>query len=433
MLNTYGFVTIKNFINNDAGKTSPVGELTTYGETYSTDVGSYSVLDYPDVALKTLSVKRDDTTVALGLTYYTQILHISQWLYLRSINGLITNDTGALLQALNAEFGSVGEVKNVGAIVNNGSYNFPSSLQITFSNVGESNEIYIWYAIDNFLIEYPLYEFSVVFPFDDIDILAGDPATAAAEIDKITPITNTARITEAIGKNPQTGIWTSNFTWVAKDNDEITKQFPINVIIYGAAGSNLDYIKTAIRDKILGNSQYGRDVWEVVLPDLFTPTEYYIVPVWDRISLPNQLDSTALYSPVLPYKDFLTYTDKYMADYDQAHVIDAGEIAFSTYQNLQLLICGHIRNFDVPFVFSDLWPRYAAISPTSPEFGKIPEATRNFIVALIGLLKLAETATATSILPTGYTRALRNDFVYVTMTVDTVQYLAPIKQGFAKE
>ena len=109
------------------------------------------------------------------------------------------------------------------------------------------------------------------------------------------------------------------------------------------------------------------------------------------------------------------------------------EVAFCTYQNLQLLVCGHIRNYDVPYVFSELWPRYAAIPTTIYEFGKIPEATRNFIIALIALLKLSETATATSILPTGYTRAPRNDITYITMTVDTVQYLVPIKTGFAKE
>lgn len=433
MLNAYSFVTIKNFINNAIGQTAKVGELTTYGETYSTDVGTYSVPDYTDVILKTLSVTRDGTKTDLGLTYYTQILEISQWLYQRSINGFITTDTAALLQALNAQFSDFATVSEVGTIVNNGSYNFPSSLHLSFSNAGETNDLYVWYAIDNFLVEYPLYELSVVMPFDDVDILVGDPDTAVAAINAITPVSNTARITAAIGQNPQTDIWTGYFTWVAKGNDEVTKQIPINVVIYGSAGKNLDYIKDAIRDHILGNSSSGSDVWEIVLPDLFTPTEYYVVPVWDRISLPNQLDTTALYSPVLPYKDFLTYTDKYMADYEQSHVISAGEIVFSIYQNLQMLVCGHVRNYNVSYVFSDLWPRYAAIPTTSSEFGKIPEATRNFIISLIALLKTAETATGTSILPTGYTRANRNGTYYITMTVDTVQYLVPIKSGFSKD
>ncbi|UKS72002.1 virion structural protein [Klebsiella phage KpLz-2_45] len=433
MLNVYSFVTIKNFINNAVGQTAKVGELTTHGETYSTDVGTYSVADYTDVILKTLSVTRDGTKSNLGLTYYTQILEVSQWLYQRSINGLITTDTAALLQNLNAQFSDYLTVKSVGAIVNNGSYNFPSNLQMSFSNSGEENELFVWYAIDNFLVEYPLYELSVVMPFDDIDLLVGDSDAAVAAIKAITPVSNTARITNAIGQNPQTDIWTGYFTWVAKDNDEVTLQIPINVVIYGSAGKNLDYIKNAIREHILGNSTAGTDTWEIVLPDLFTPTEYYVVPVWDRISLPNQLDTTALYSPVLPYKDFLTYTDKYMADYEQQHVIDAGEIAFNTYQNLQLLVCGHVRNYNVSYVFSELWPRYAAIAPTSSEFGKIPEATRNFIINLIALLKIAETATATSILPTGYTRATRNGVVYITMTVNTVQYLVPVKNGFSKD
>lgn len=432
MLNAYGFVNIKNFIKNTPGVTAVIGELSAKGYTYSTEVGSYQVTDYSDVQLKTFSVERDGVLAELGLTYYSQILQISQWIYLRSVNGLITDDTQSLLQALNGEFSSFATFTSVGTILNNGSYKFPSSLVMSFTNAGESNNITVWYADANFLVEYPGKEFTVVFPMDDINVLTGAATTAVAAINAITLVGHTARIQTAIGNNPQTEIWTSNFTWVSLENDEITLPLPISVIIYGAAGINLDYIKDAIRESILGNSTETREVWEKVLPDLFTPTEYFVVPVWDRISLPNQLDSTSLYSPIVPYKDQLTYTDKYMPEYTQAHVIDALEVVATTYQNLQLLICGHIRNYNVSYVFSDVWPKYAAIAPTSSEFGKIPEATRNFIIVLLTLLKTAESATATSILPTGYTRTQRSGIYYITATVDTVQYLTPIKDGFTK-
>lgn len=432
MLNVYGFVNIKNFINNTPGTDNAVGELSSIGYTYSTEIGSYSVTDYADVTLKTISVERDGTKVALGLTYYTQILQISEWLYSRSITGLITTDPQSLLQALTAEFSSTTTFSAVGAIVNNGSYNFPSSITLSFTNSGESNTIYIWYADANFRTEYPGYEFSVVLPFDNPDVLTGDAATATAAINAITPVTVTNRINAAIGEKPQTDIWTSYFTWVQKDNDEITLQLPISVVIYGAAGINLDYIKAAIREHILGNSTETQDVWETVLPDLFTPTEYYVIPIWDRISLPNQLDSTALYSPVVPFADITTYTGKYMADYDATHVATNGQVVASTYQNLQLLVCGNVRNYNVSYVWSTLWPKYAAVPTTSTDFSKIPEDTRNFILQLIALLKNAETATSSSILPTGFTRTERNEIYYLTTTYNTVQYLVPIKTGFAK-
>lgn len=431
MLNAYGFINIKNFTNNTPGQTAVIGELGKKGYTYSTEVGSYSVTAYPDVQLKSFSVERDGVVVSLGLSYYTQILQVSQWIYLRSINGLVTTDPQSLLQALNAEFSSFGTFTSVGTILNNGTYNFPASLEMAFTNTGETNNITLWYAEANFLVEYPGKEFTVVFPFDDINILTGPATEAVAAINGITLIGNNSRIQDAIGEFPETDVWINNFTWVSVDNDEITLPIPLSVIIYGAAGINLDYIKDAIREAILGNSTASRDVWEKVLPDLFTPTEFYMVPIWDRVSLPNQLVSTSLYSPVLPIADVTKYTGKYMADYDAAHVAASVEALSTTYQNVMVLACGHIRNYKVPYVFSEEWPQYAAIPTTSPEFGKIPEATRSFIIALIALLKVAEEATDISLLPTGYTRTQRNDVYYITATVESVQYLVPIRNNFS--
>lgn len=430
MLTAYGFVTIKNFIDNTPGVTSVLGELSKIGYTYSTEVGGYNVPTYPDVALNTFSVDRDGTTTTLGLTYYSSILNISQWLYTRSIQGLITKDSTALLAVLNAEFGDSATVKAVGPILTKGSYNFPSSLQINFSTTGEDNIIYLWYADSAFTTEYPLYEFSVVMPLDDIDVLVSDPATALATLQSLTITGHNKRIELAINSLPETNIWTGEFTWVNKDNDEISTKITISAVSYGQAANNIDYIKQAIRDHILGNSEFGQDVWQKVIPDLFIPTEFYIVPIWDRISLPNQLESTALYSPIVPYRLFLQYTDKYMVDYPQDHVIANAVEAACTYQNVQFLACGHKDNYGVTNQFDLLWPQYAAIATTSPEFGKIPESTRNFIVALISLLKVAESATSSSILPTGYTRTERGGVYYITSTTGTVQYLVPLKLDF---
>lgn len=431
MLTAYGFVTIKNFVDNTQGVTSVIGELSKIGYTYSTEVGNYNVATYPDVSLSSFSVERDGVVVPFGLTYYSSILNISQWLYTRSIQGLITNDTIALMQVLNAEFGDTATITAVGTIATKGSYKFPSSLQVTFTTAGEDNLIYLWYTDAAFTTEYPNKEFTVVMPIDNIDILVSDAASALAAIQALTITGHSKRIETAIGNLPETNIWTGDFTWVNKDNDEITAVMPISTINYGIAANNIDYIKEAIRDYILGNSAYDQDVWQKVLPTLFIPTEFYIIPVWDRISLPNQLDSTALYSPIVPYRLFLNYTDKYMADYPQAHVIANSVEAACTYQNLQFLACGHPDNYGVTTQFDLLWPFYAAIATTSPEFGKIPEATRNFIVTLISLLKVAEAASSSSILPSGFTRTERNGVFYITTTVDTVQYLVPLKTDFA--
>ncbi|ATA65407.1 virion-associated protein [Serratia phage Moabite] len=433
MLTLYGFVNIANFIDNVPGQTSTVGEITAHSATYSSEKGLYRIQDYPDVSLMTFDVRRDGQKVDLNLAYYSITLQISQWLYTRSIQGLIGKDTTGLLQALNTQFATIAEFRSVGEIVTHRNYNFPSSIQYRISTAGEENEVYIWYADANFRTEYPNFEIDVVPPVDDIDLLMGSGNDVLDILKAITVKSHSDRIQAKIGDQPQTEIWTGNFTWVDRTNDEVRYLAPFTAIIRGFAGSNLDHIKDALREYILSNSKYGRDEWEKVLPDLFTPTEFYLVPIWDRYSLPNQIESTGLYSPTVPVKDIPVYSAKYFVGYDPAHVAENSCISGSTYQNIAFLSCGHIRNYAVGSNFDALWPQYAAISTDSPEFSKIPPATREFIIAMVALFKAAEKATATSVIPTGMTRTVRGGIYYLTTTVGAVQYLAPIKNGFSKD
>lgn len=432
MLTLYGFVNIANFINNTPGQTATVGEITTHSVTYSSEKGSYRVPEYPDVSLLTFDVRRDNEKVPLDLAYYSTTLQISQWLYTRSIQGLIGKDTTGLLQALNTQFATVAEFSSVGEIVTHRTYNFPSSITFRLATAGEANEVYIWYADANFRTEYPNFEIDVVPPVDDIDILMGSGNDVLDILKAITVTSHANRIQESIGDQPQTEIWTANFTWVDRTNDEVRYLIPFSAIIRGFAGSNLDHIKDAIREYILGKSQFGRDEWEKVLPDLFTPTEFYLVPIWDRYSLPNQIESTGLYSPTMVLSDIPVYAEKYFIDYTADHISKNVCISGSTFQNIPFLSCGHPRNYSVGSDFDKLWPQYAAISTDSPEFSKIPPATREFIIAMIALFKAAEKATSTSIIPTGMTRTIRGGIYYLTTTVGPVQYLAPIKAGFSK-
>lgn len=170
MLTLYGFVNIANFIDNVPGQTSTVGEITAHSATYSSEKGLYRIQDYPDVSLMTFDVRRDGQKVDLNLAYYSITLQISQWLYTRSIQGLIGKDTTGLLQALNTQFATIAEFRSVGEIVTHRNYNFPSSIQYRISTAGEENEVYIWYADANFRTEYPNFEIDVVPPVDDIDL-----------------------------------------------------------------------------------------------------------------------------------------------------------------------------------------------------------------------------------------------------------------------
>lgn len=431
MYNLYGFVGIPNFQNNTPGRTATVGELSRLGFTFSTEVGSYRDNTYPEVLFHSIDSKRDDVKVDVGLTYYNTILHIAQWLYDRAVQGAVGQDAVALKQALTAEFGSSVEFTAVGAILLQGHYYYPSSMEIKLTNAGEDNDVFVWFANDTFMAEYPGKEFKIVPALEPVDQFFGQRDTVLAMLKAITSESHNAKVQAKIDIDPQTYIWTKSFNWHDQDNDDVTWPCPFTAIIYGNAGINIDYIKEAIRDYILANSQHGESDWAKVLPEIFTPTEFYLVPIWDRYSLPNQALESGVYSPTVPYPELMKYAKKYFKGYPQAHIDVNLCVSSSTYQSLAFVSCGNQLNYGAETSFDKEWPQYCNVPPTSPEFAKLPPKTQAFIVKLVTLLMAAETATGASIIPNDMTRTERDGVYYLTTTVGSVQYLVPIKKDFS--
>lgn len=436
MYSLYGFVEIPNFENNSPDNTATVGELSALGRNFSTEVGQYTVASYPNVQLVSISSRRDDALVDVGLTYYDAVLHISQWLFDKSTNGQLGNDVTIIRQALTAQFGASCNIKEVGTVLTqNGSYYFPAYLTLSLTNAGEDNDIYIWYADQYFtqLVPYPLFDMRGILPFDSIDVLMGPPESALAALKAITGATFANKAQEVAGNKPQSHIWSNDYDWRCLTNDDITYKCPLGVLINGIAGLNIDHIQDFLRALILSLSAHSVEDWRKVLPQLFKSTEFYIVPTWDRKSLANQDTTTRLYSPTLRMTKALMkrYTDKYMAgftaDWLDANLCYSG----SAWKNLGFLSVGNPDNYGAKTAFDDQFPEYAVVNSLSPEFSKIPGRVRLFITQLFTLFDAAENASGTSLVPTGFTRVERNGISYITFTYESCQYLCPIRDGFS--
>lgn len=432
MYTLYGFIKIPVFNSNVPKQTAALGELSTYCQTYSTEIGSYKRNEYRDVGLASIDSRRDGALVEVGVDYYSLCLQMSQWMYDRTVAGLITLDPAALMQALTAEFGDLVEIKDVGKIVTYKHYNLPSRINISFKGAGEENDLYLWYANDYFEIEYPRHETKVILPHTPIDDLIGSRESAMAILAAINEETHNLEVQKTIGDQPQTVLFTKMFNWTDKDNDEITRPAPFSCIIHGIAGNNIDIIKDAIREEILKNSEHGEAEWAKVFPELFTPTEFYLVPLWDRYSLPNQVLSTGTYSPTVPQADILAYANKYFKGYAVDHIAANCCLSGSIFKSALFVSCGHPRNYKAETRFDLEWPKYCAVPTSSPEFNNLPPKTQKFVMKMVELFKAAEEATENSIVPTGMTRVLRDGVNYLTVSLDNIQYICPIKKNFAK-
>lgn len=428
----YGFVEIQNFRNTTPGQLSTVGEFSKESYTYSNEVESYSLKDYRNVRFVSLDSRRGDALVDVGLTYQDSILKISEWLYGRSISSNIPNDRPALLQALRAEFGETTNIKEIGELVYKDRYLFPNYIAFSATNAGEDNDIYVWYSDRKLFEQYPKSEHNVVLPVDNMDDLVGNRDAALSLLKSITIVSNNTRVDKAAEGKPQTYLTTMNFNWHDIDNPDIFYPAPFNDLIHGPAGKNIDYIKEAYRNAVLKNSKYGVEIWSKHFPDLFTRTEFYVVPLWDKEALPNKEQGAGIYSSTVRQTDITPYATKYFKGYDAAHVAANTCISAAAHQCLQFISCGNKENYGAATAFDQQWPAYCDIDTRAPDFGKLPPDTQMFIITLNTLFVAAEEATESSLIPADMTRTQRDGVYYLTSTVKNIQLLCPIKHGFSK-
>lgn len=418
------FMSMNAMNNNQVGVDSAIGELSSYSRTFSREVGKYSKVQYPEVFLHSFDSKDADVAVPAPDTIVTQILAMGQFLFTQSINGSLSDNKEACQQAITAEFNSVIEVVTVGAMATNGTYWLPS--YVFLKVLGSDNLCRVWLSDLAFRAQYDITELLVVLPVIPMDDLHKERAIALAKLDAISVHDMTTREGELTGDIPETKVHSVEYDWVDKNDPSIRVPTPFLVAVYGAAGLNDDLIRQALIDAILGSSVFDRTEWEKIFPDLFRPTEFFIAPIWDKYSLPNNVMSAGLFSPSLPLVEVPKYTGSLLpvmeADYMAANLVASTTV----FKGLAFLAIGNPRNRNDSFRFDKLWPNYINLSVNHGDFDRIPPLTQKFIIKLIEMLVVAENVTDYSALPVGMTRITRDGIKYLAASYNKVMYLVAI-------
>jgi hypothetical protein len=423
-----GFITIGAFANNTPGVTSPIGEISNAASSYSRELGFYSSVTTPDVKLVSFSSLNDGTKIAVAPTYVDPVLLMAQWLYNRSLDGSLSDDREDCRQSLITQFGTTLEIVRVGNMVSNGTYWLPEQISITVKSQ-PNNLIKLWFSDAAFKSQYDLFEIVVVPPHTPVDDFHGSRASVLTLVSEISVTKMNKKVDLAIGNFPPTDVVSEDYDWVDKNDPGVTRAVPWVVLVYGNAGNNADVIREAIITHVLANSVQPRTEWEKIFPDLFLPNEFYITPLWDRFSLPQQQTVAGIYSPTVGYSEIANYALSTFVDTPWAHARDNLTTSTANYKSLLFISVGNPRNRDGIFNFQTLWPKYAAINVMSTDFNRIPPATQEFIVKLQNMFIQAESLTEYSTVPSGFTRVKRGINWYLAMNHQKMQYLMSFKSN----
>lgn len=429
------FAVHSQLANNTIGVTAPIGELSTLSQTYARDKGQYHLAELPNVTLVSFTSALDDTPVTVAQALSDHVLTVVKAVYdymFARAGGPIYADE--LLQSLIPQFAASATDFACGAIVPGDVVYGPEWVSWSAANVPgvATNAIRVWFSDAAFAQQYDDYEIIVVPPTPDLNDFFKTPTEVALALAAQTPSMVMDRIQAAKGGYPETVIRAETFNYIDPFNPTHTIAATWNVLIYGAAGNNIDSVSDALVSDALANSSHTREEWLPLVPDLFRRTEFTLLPMWDQYAIPNRVVEAGIYSPVANLKRATALIKQVLGNavsYPDAHINDHLTVMAHPFKSLQILSVGSPDNRNSWFELTQVYPDILAVSSTSLDFNRMSPDTKQWLTYLGEMLVAAEEMTRYSSIPMGYTKIVRNGVLYIVRRIGNINYLVVAKSG----
>lgn len=422
------FALIGALIDNTVATVAPIGELSPVAMTYAREKEYYSVAASPGHTLAVFSSKRDGKVEQTDQVLAGKLLEINKWAYAQALGGSFTSQTESFRTRFITQFGSAYSIYSTGTMVKiaNNTY-MPSSIEIR-DTVNDDLHYHIWYSSDAFEQQFDEYEIKVVPPIDELDVFFQGAVTVQEALDARTQDLTFEQVQAIKEGYPETYLISDMFEWFNPNslNDPKTRKPTYwNTVTYGIAGNNIDARKEALREFILANSTHTKDEWAVIFPEIFTATEFVMVPMWKNYSVTNKVIDTGIYSSNTNLQYAIAELTRLVRgeDYTDEWIAEHGSLFAFTHKCINIAVVGGPKNRDDIFDFATRYPDYIAIRSTETDFGRMAPETRKFVLALEDMMITAESMTPDSAVPVKYSRLTRDGILFLVSTIDKFQFL----------
>lgn len=434
------FASIAELHNNSLQTVSPIGELTTKARTYAKDPGVFSLASGASpTVLYNFKSQNNNNEIVMPQARATEQINISNWTFAQAKLGNITNSRANTLALLKQTFTGTMEILDVGEMVTNNQYWMPSFIHGNHIVGTVKHEFYLWMADAYFRDQYPLVSFTVIhpIPLTEIDsLITMNYQQLAERFAKETP--------DIIQKRTDTA--TNDAAWPYTErnilpfdvldliNTPLLTKAYWTALSWGNGEDAEDQLYEQIQKEILAVSKFPRAKWEEVVPDLFNPLEFYVLPYFNRKGLVNRTNGAATYSPIVDRETMMALVDKYLTPNMTAdHVIKSMQTVPFLFKSINAAFVGKLNNRQGMKKVYALYPDYQLIPSADTDFGAMNTATMNFILGMENLLAAAEVVTDISLPPVGVTRVQRFGKTYVGRRIGVAKFLVMTRDQMIRD
>ncbi|WP_438563940.1 hypothetical protein [Clostridium sp.] len=431
MFTLKAFISISAMQDNDHGVVSALGELSDHSNSFAREKYRYTRQASPECELVVFdsSVTLPAPTPAI---HVTKSLEYSQWCYTQAVTGKIGSDTEAFKAKFLAEFGGQIDRFDCGQMVTARGLWLPAFISYRLVDQ-EDNHVRLWFADKAFQAQYDSYQIIVIPPILPVDTFMNTTSVVAKALADFNLPQHQFDINVAAGGVPYTRSKTNNYTWYAPDDPTSTLTTYWSVIVYGGSVVNDDIIRDAIADHILNNSEYNRDQWLPVFPDIFASRGFTIIPNWLKHSTYDASPRGSLYSPVLTNGEGLEFANKYSFDRSEAHNLKYMQTSVVQWKSLAAVFVGNVENDAKRMLLTDVYEDYTFISPLSMDFNRMSFETTEFVKMLIKATIMAEEFDEYMILEDGFYKLERNGLFYITFNHLKVDFMVLTRLSMEKD
>ena len=429
MLESKAFVTVTTYADNQSNATAPIGELSKICRSFSRDIKLFSNVSRPEKLINLFSSHETNLTdyVEPSQIIMTEMQAIANWVVSRGDLKLAPTDLPSYIDSITGSFiGMTGEFSVGNLVQYNGGW-FASSV----SYESATYKWKLWFSDTHFNVQYDEYHVETVFPINDIDELHSDYFNVQSLLEKSTSTTMLSKIMAIESDAPATINKGEDYTWHSLSDSATKLPISFAVVIYGKAGDNVDVIREAIVRDILAVSRFDRSAWARVLPELFSPNEMVFIPYWNSVQESYDPLEDDIYRSVIQPESIIALALEFTPNFSPAHIEGHVNLVPTLWRGIVMAATPHepADDTDSP-MFNQMYPDYMLASTTDIDFHRMNQDTRDVVGIIFSLLTYAERYNDYFALPEGYSRTVRVNREFITVSMNGYLYHALTKRSY---
>ena len=425
--NLKSFLVIDGFELQTNG-VAAIGEISTQSLTYAPNVERYQNGLNDKLSLYVFTSKLSTQgNITIPSECKTLVDQICSWVYTRFIGQNATQDSSTIAAELQLAFATQLAQVSIGSLIQNhtGQW-FPTYVGFKLLGFAYDATIDIWLNDAKFQSQYDEYAVLNVCILDTPDSFFQAASTVISQVQAVNakPAVWLNKINQA-KQGPETFLTTIDVNYVnpLDDTQSILVTWPI--IGYGIKANDTDVMRASLCNWILSNSTHSQNEWKQIMPDLFRNTEFIFLPRWRNAAISYMQLSAGIYSGLIKLTKELNYVKSLqLTGLTDAFVAEHLTSIASNYRSLQCLCIGNPDNKSSLFEIQQVFPDICDIPINSPDFARLPNYdTQVFLRMLNTALLHADTATRETIMLGDYRLVIRGALVFVSFSLNGIQYL----------